>query len=142
MGSFHACLLLLLFSWMPTLIHGATFGPGKVPTTSTYPKLPPATSMISTTTNSNMRGGGLIPAGYHPLGYKMTPLGEQFLAFPGSLDSDLGRFLAAIRERKTFASIKSQWLEIVRISKTAQSMRIYRTLQELTDFCLSVGLLN
>jgi hypothetical protein len=142
MGSFHTCLLLLLFSWMPTLIDGATFGPGRtVP--STYPKLPPATPMISaTTTFSNMRGGGLIPAGYHPLGYKMTPLGEQFLAFPGSLDSDLGRFLAAIRERKTFTTIKSQWLEIVRVSKNTQSMRVYRTLQELIEFCLSVGLLD
>lgn len=34
--------------------------------------------------NDIHRGGGLIPAGYNPFGYKITPLGEAFLEFDGS----------------------------------------------------------
>ena len=88
------------------------------------------------------RGGGLIPAGYNPFGYKITPLGEKYLEFPGSLDSDIGRFIASIKDRKTLSNIKSQWLEIVRVSKSTQSMRIYRTLQDILDFCLEAGFIN
>ena len=43
---------------------------------------------------------------------------------------------------KRFDAIKSQWLEILRISKKGQSMRIYKSLQELIDFCLAAGFLN
>ncbi len=89
------------------------------------------------------RGGGtLIPAGYNPFGYKITSLGEEFLKFDGSLDSDVGRLLASLKQRKRFATIKEQWLEILRVSKTGQSMRILRTLQELIDFCLKAGLID
>ena len=93
------------------------------------------------------RGGGglsLIPAGHNPFGYKTTELGELFLDFGAScLDSDLGRVLASIKQqRKTMPSIKTTWLEIVRVSKTTQSMRIYRTLQDLIDFCLAAGLID
>ena len=84
----------------------------------------------------------MIPAGYNPFGYKITLLGEQFLEFGGSLESDVGRFLASLKERKTMATIKTTWLEIVRVSKKAQSMRIYRVLQELVDFCLKAGLID
>ena len=93
------------------------------------------------------RGGGfglssLVPAGMNPFGYKITELGEEFLGFEGSLDSDVGRFLSSIRTRKRFDAIKSQWLEILRVSKKGQSMRIYKSLQELIDFCLAAGFLN
>jgi hypothetical protein len=36
--------------------------------------------------NDIHRGGGLIPAGYNPFGYKITPLGQAFLEFDGSLE--------------------------------------------------------
>jgi hypothetical protein len=91
------------------------------------------------------RGGGisaLIPAGYHPFGYKITKLGESFLEFQGSLDSDVGRFLASLKSRKKLSELKSQWLEILRVSKTAQTMRIYRTLDDLIAFCITARLLD
>ena len=88
------------------------------------------------------RGGGWIPAGYHPFGYQITELGERFLSFEGSLDSDLGRFLASVRERKSKKTMQSQWLEIVRAAKQGQSMRIYRSLDDLIDFCLKAGFLS
>ena len=93
----------------------------------------------------SLRGGvNLIPAGYNPLGYRITELGLKFLEFDGSLDCDVGRFLAGMKTgtRKSFATIKEQWLEIVRVSKQGQSMRVYRTLEELIDFCLKAGFLN
>ena len=94
-----------------------------------------------------LRGGGwfgawFIPAGYNPLGYKITPLGEEFLKFPGSLDSDVGRFLAGIRDRKTASAIKSTWREIVRAAKSKQAMSIYKSLEDLTEFCLKAGLID
>ena len=90
------------------------------------------------------RGGffKIIPGGYNPFGYKVTKLGLTFLEFEGSLDSDVGRFLTSIRARKRLPDIKAQWLEIVRASKTGQSMRIYRTLDDLITFCLQAGLLD
>lgn len=88
-------------------------------------------------------GGGFIPGGWNPFGYKITPLGEEFLKFDGSLDSDVGRFMASLKSsRKTKATIKDNWLEIVRVSKTGQSMRIYRLLDELIQFCLNAGLID
>jgi len=89
-----------------------------------------------------LRGGGLstILAGYNPLGYGITDLGLQFLQFDGSLDSDVGRFLSTFKSgRKRKSVVKSQWLEIVRVSKQGQSMRIYRTLDDLLDFCVQAG---
>lgn len=93
------------------------------------------------------RGGAfglssLIPAGYNPFGYKITKLGQKFLEFDGSLDSDIGRFLSSVRTRKRFDGIKDQWLEILRVSKKGQSMRIYRSLKELIAFCLEAGFLD
>ena len=92
-----------------------------------------------------LRGGGqyFIPAGWNPFGYKITTLGETFLAFDGSLDSDVGRFLASLKTtRKRFATLKGQWLEVLRVSKTGQSMRIYKQLNELLQFCLQTGLID
>lgn len=43
---------------------------------------------------SPLRGGAalnLFPSGYNPFGYGLTPLGQRFLEFDGSLDSDVGR---------------------------------------------------
>jgi hypothetical protein len=92
------------------------------------------------------RGGAgissLIPAGYNPFGYQMTDLGTRFLEFEGSLDSDVGRFLASLKSRKRRAALKDQWLEIVRVSKSAQTMRIYRTLDDLIQFCIQARLLD
>jgi hypothetical protein len=88
------------------------------------------------------RGGAFLPAGWNPFGYKITPLGEQFLSFDGSLDSDVGRFLASLKTRKTAATLKSQWIEIVKVSKTGQTMRIYRMLQDLLNFCVAAGFIN
>jgi hypothetical protein len=89
------------------------------------------------------RGGGYIPAGWNPFGYFITPLGLTFLEFDGSLDSDVGRFLASLKSgRKKRSALKEQWLEIVRVSKTGQSMRILRRLDDLIDFCIKAGLLE
>ena len=114
-----------------------------------------ATTTTTTTTTTNPpyswttieRGGGLsnfVPAGYNPFGYKITELGSQFLEFDGSLDSDVGRFLASVKttKRKRFHTIKEQWLEIVRVSKKGQSMRIYRNLEDLIAFCIKAKLLD
>jgi hypothetical protein len=138
---------------LPSLVHAAAHDPRTVG--NTYPETLPQTPLqvVSCDQHSSthegafqltkiQRGGGLIPAGYNPFGYTVTELGEQFLAFGGSLDSDVGRFLASLKERKTLATIKAQWLEIVRVSKTTQSMRLYRTLQELIDFCLKIRLID
>lgn len=89
------------------------------------------------------RGGGFIPAGYNPFGYKITELGEQYLKYDGSLDSDVGRFISTLKSgRKRYATIKEQWLEVMRISKSGQNMRIYRMLQELLDFCIKAGFID
>jgi hypothetical protein len=147
-------LLLVAASFLSPAIQAAPYDPRTVG--KSYLEPPPsflqqqqsATILNSETAHhplhakDTLRGGGLIPAGYNPFGYKITPIGVQFLEFNGSLECDLGRFIASIKERKTLASIKSQWLEIVRVSKSAQSMRIYRTLQEIIDFCLDSGFIN
>ena len=95
----------------------------------------------------SLRGGdggwNWIPSGWNPFGYKVTKLGEQFLHFDGSLDSDIGRFLASLKSaRKTRASLKAQWLEVVRASKEGQMMRVYRSLDELLEFSLSAGFID
>ncbi|KAL7566629.1 hypothetical protein ACA910_003464 [Epithemia clementina (nom. ined.)] len=95
----------------------------------------------------------LFLAGRHPFGYKLTALGEEFLSLEGSLDGDVGRFLASFRSsssgsgnnskpRKRLATLKAQWLEVVRVAKTRQAMRIYRTLDELIQFCVKAGFLE
>jgi hypothetical protein len=93
---------------------------------------------------TSLRGGGYIfPAGWNPMGYKITARGEQFLALGDSLLCDVGRLLASLKSnRKSRATIKDSWLEIVRVSKTGQAMRIYRTIDELIDFCLKTGLID
>jgi hypothetical protein len=90
------------------------------------------------------RGGGwIVPAGWNPFGYKITALGEKYLQFDGSLQSDVGRFLASLKSaRKTAANLKAQWLEIVRVSKEGQAMRVYRQLKDLLDFCVQAGLID
>ena len=95
-------------------------------------------------------GGGFFskifrfPSGYNPFGYKITEFGELFLTFDGSLECDVGRFLASLKgpNRKTISTIKSQWLEVLRVSKSGQTMRIYRQINELLDFCLQAGFIN
>ena len=91
-----------------------------------------------------LRGGWkIIPAGWNPFGYKITSLGLRYLDFEGSLDGDVGRFLASLKSsRKTIPTVKDQWLEVVRVSKKGQSMRIYRNLEDLFDFCISAGLID
>jgi hypothetical protein len=88
-------------------------------------------------------GWKIIPAGWNPFGYKITSLGLRYLDFDGSLDGDVGRFLASLKSsRKTIPTVKDQWLEVVRVSKKGQSMRIYRNLEDLFDFCISAGLID
>ena len=89
------------------------------------------------------RGGGwFFPPGWNPFGYKLTSLGEEFLKYDGSINSDVGRFLAGLKQRKRFYKIKEQWLEILRVSKSGQSMRIYKQLNELIAFCLKANLID
>ena len=103
--------------------------------------------------SSLLRGGAaaatfnLFPAGYNPFGYGLTDLGRTFLDFDGSIDSDVGRFLSTLKgggegKRKSASVLKDQWLEIVRVSKTGQSMRIYRRLDDLIEFCLTAGFMD
>jgi hypothetical protein len=92
-----------------------------------------------------IRGGGsyFIPSGWNPLGYKITALGDEYLNFDGSLESDLGRFLSSLKShRKRFPALRDQWVEILRVSKTAQSMRIRRQLEKLLKFALKAGLID
>jgi hypothetical protein len=103
---------------------------------------------LSVLTNINVvlttRGGSLIPAGYNPFGYKITALGEQFLEIhKNCLESDVGRFIASLKsKRKTFATLQQEWLEIVRVSKSGQIMRIYRTMKDMIEFCLAARLID
>ena len=94
----------------------------------------------------DLRGGGSLFAGMHPLGIKLTPLGERFLDLHDARESDLGRYLASLKGtlkmgRKTKINIKSEWLEVVRFSKTAEATRIYQSLEELYKFSLDAGLI-
>ena len=96
---------------------------------------------------STLRGGAALnpfPSGYNPMGYGLTDLGKQFLDFDGSLDCDVGRFLASLKsgKRKSKSVMKEQWLEVVRVSKQGQSMRVYRQLDELIAFCLKAGFID
>jgi len=102
----------------------------------------------------DLRGGGwLFPRGWNPFGYTITSLGERFLSFEGSLESDVGRFLASLKGsgsggggivfgRKRYSTLKGQWLEVLRVSKTGQSMRIYKNIDALIKFCLQARLID
>jgi hypothetical protein len=85
-----------------------------------------------------------FPSGYNPFGYALTDFGKEYLAYDGSLDSDVGRFLSSLKsgKRKSASVMKEQWLEVVRVSKKGQSMRIYRKLDELISFCLKAGFID
>mmetsp|Transcript_1649 Transcript_1649/g.2097 ORF Transcript_1649/g.2097 Transcript_1649/m.2097 type:complete len:140 (-) Transcript_1649:81-500(-) len=85
-----------------------------------------------------------FPSGYNPFGYGLTDLGKEYLSYDGSLDSDVGRFLSSLKsgKRKSAPVMKEQWLEVVRVSKQGQSMRIYRKLDELISFCLKAGFID
>lgn len=87
-----------------------------------------------------LRGGALL-AGYNPFGLVVTDLGLQFLEFQGSRDSDLGRLLSTLKTRKRRSTIKQEWLEILRVAKTAQAARIYKELDNLLNFLLACGFL-
>jgi len=105
-------------------------------------------SALSDERISSLRGGAAalnpFPSGYNPFGYSLTDFGKEYLDFEGSLDSDVGRFLSTLKggQRKTAAVMKEQWLEIVRVSKKGQSMRIYRRIDELITFCLKAGFID
>uniref|UniRef100_A0A7S0AHW8 Uncharacterized protein n=1 Tax=Minutocellus polymorphus TaxID=265543 RepID=A0A7S0AHW8_9STRA len=95
------------------------------------------------------RGGAAafgFPSGWHPFGYTISELGQRYLAFDGSRDGDVGRFLSSTtsgrKSRKTRNELKDHWREITRYSKKRQSMRIYRTLDDLIDFCLDAGFIE
>jgi hypothetical protein len=89
------------------------------------------------------RCGGIFPSGYHPFGYALTELGERFLEFEGSKESDVGRFLASLKSgRKSKSTLKEQWLEVLRVSKSGQSLRIYKMLDELISFSLKAGFIG
>ena len=106
---------------------------------------PPRDTLTDNKSVLKLRGGGwlFLPAGWNPFGYKMTALGEAFLNFEGSTDGDVGRFLASVRKtRKTKATLKQNWIEVVRVAKTAQAMRIMRQLDDLIAFCLKAGFLE
>jgi hypothetical protein len=98
----------------------------------------------------DIRGGGTattgrswwIPSGYHPYGYQITALGEEFLSFPGSLECELGRFLASLKTRKTTYALKNAWLEVIRNSKTAQAMNVYKNIDKMLQYCLKAKLID
>jgi hypothetical protein len=102
----------------------------------------PQQSLVAPYLQQIPRGGWVIPAGWNPFGYKITKQGEDFLKFGGTLDSDVGRVLASLKNRKRWSTLKSDWLEILRVSKSTQTMRIYRMLKEILDFCLKTGLVE
>lgn len=85
-----------------------------------------------------LRGGALL-AGYNPFGLVVTDLGLEFLEYEGSRESDLGKLLSSLKVRKRRSTIKAEWIELVRFSRSAQSTRIYQKLDELLDFLLRAG---
>jgi len=108
--------------------------------------VPHSSSQSYYDSNLSLRGGAVnvFPAGYNPFGHSLTELGEKFLSFEGSLDSDLGKFLSTLKggKRKSVAALKEQWQEITRVSKKGQSMRIWRTLDDIIEFCLKAGFID
>ena len=105
--------------------------------------------LLATATERIPRGGTAafgFPAGWHPFGYALSELGERYLAFEGSRDGDVGKFLSSTlsgrKSRKTRNELREYWREITRYSKKRQSMRIYRTIDDLIDFCLDAGFID
>lgn len=113
--------------------------------TTVEPRTRPS-SRSELTAISKLRGGAALgfPSGYNPFGHALTDLGTTYLSFDGSLESDVGTFLSTLKggKRKTAATMKDQWLEIVRVSKKGQSMRIYRKLDAMIEFCLKAGFID
>uniref|UniRef100_A0A7S2HBD1 Uncharacterized protein n=1 Tax=Helicotheca tamesis TaxID=374047 RepID=A0A7S2HBD1_9STRA len=151
------CLPFLVWAFVlnchdGTTTNASTIGPGFIRTQSKTLCLGGEKKQTTTNQSSNisaksielLRGGGLpVPAGWNPFGYAVTELGLKFLRFDGALDCDVGRFLASLKSgRKTQKFLKDQWLEVVRVSKKGQSMRIYRTLDDLIAFCLKAGFID
>ena len=94
---------------------------------------------LSTFAINSIPRGGLLE-GLNPFGYALTELGRAFLKMEGCADTDLGKFLSSLKtKRKTTKALKDQWLEVVRQAKSGQSMRIYRTMDDLIDFALKAG---
>ena len=89
----------------------------------------------------HVRGGAML-AGLNPFGYKISERGETFLEYEGSRDSDLGKLLSSLKQRKTTSRIKSEWLELMRYSKTGQSVRIYKDLDAMLALLLKMGLID
>ena len=133
---FNTLMALVLF------VVALLFGTQSVSANSSHTSLPRGN--VQTPMLLISRGGGtFVPGGYNPFGYKITALGEEFLKFDGSVDSDVGRLISTLKSgRKRYSTIKEQWLEVMRISKSGQNMRIYRMLQELLDFCVKAGLVD
>ena len=109
----------------------------------------PISWQVATATEGIPRGGAAafgFPAGWHPFGYALSELGERYLAFEGSRDGDVGKFLSSTlsgrKSRKTRKELRDYWREITRYSKKRQSMRIYRTIDDLIDFCLDAGFMD
>ena len=97
---------------------------------------------LSTLAINSIPRGGLLE-GLNPFGYALTELGRAFLKMEGCADTDLGKFLSSLKtKRKTTKALKDQWLEVVRQAKSGQSMRIYRTMDDLIDFALKAGFIN
>lgn len=134
---FPSLIFLLVLAWSATAADPTAWNKS-ILTVPLFASSARTHSKVATT----LRGGGLIPAGYNPFGYKITELGEQFLSLEGSMDSDIGRFLSSLKKRKTLASLRQNWLEVVKVAKTAQAMRITRKLDEYIAFCLAANLIN
>uniref|UniRef100_A0A7S1D8N8 Uncharacterized protein n=1 Tax=Cyclophora tenuis TaxID=216820 RepID=A0A7S1D8N8_CYCTE len=137
-------LLLSILLVQPFVVEGKGWIPTTKPTTCRQQQqIQPEHSFATNVVTKTPRGGwSIVPAGWNPFGYKITPLGEKFLSFEGSLDHDVGRLLSSLKTRKRFSTLKAQWLEVLRNTKAGQSMRIYRILNDLVDFCLKAGLID
>ena len=140
------CLLTILFFAVASckvFVAAASFMPPNKQTMTENPVL------LATATERIPRGGAAafgFPAGWHPFGYALSELGQRYLAFEGSRDGDVGKFLSSTlsgrKSRKTWNELREYWREITRYSKKRQSMRIYRTIDDLIDFCLDAGFID
>lgn len=76
--------------------------------------------------------------------YKLSKLGEKFLAIDGPGCGDTGRFLSFVASSESLAEneIRERWSEISRLSRDSQSDRIFRNMEDIMAFCLSSGLIE
>ena len=76
--------------------------------------------------------------------FRLTPIGDAFLKMDGPVQADVGRFLSSLKvgEQLTRSRIETNWAEIARISRDAQSMRIYNKLEALIEFCVDNKLIE